>query len=234
MIAALVLRPARENSCWGFEDRRRVEESRVQGQRCDDPPDLETGRPRAWPGRANDRWRDFIGAYAAGTLACDFFSVDPVLLRRLYAFFVVEAGTWFVHVLGVTARPDGGRPAGPQPLDRSRGPGRRVSVPGPRPGPKSTRVFDEVMAGNGTRVIKIPSRSPRANAFAERWVRTARAEALGLACCGGGDRVRAAGWVRSEAALRRFPPPLVLIRRRREDGGTTCTHVARTRQLQAP
>jgi hypothetical protein len=41
---------------------------------------------------------------------------------------------------------------------------------------KFTRVFDEVMAGNGTRVIKVPPRSPRANAFAERWVRTARSK----------------------------------------------------------
>lgn len=41
---------------------------------------------------------------------------------------------------------------------------------------KFTRVFDEVMAGNGISVIKIPPRSPRANAFAEWWVRTARSE----------------------------------------------------------
>lgn len=41
---------------------------------------------------------------------------------------------------------------------------------------KFTRVFDEVMAGNGTAVVKIPPRSPRANAFAERSVRTVRSE----------------------------------------------------------
>jgi transposase InsO family protein len=43
---------------------------------------------------------------------------------------------------------------------------------------KFVRPFDEVMRSIGARVIRTPVRSPRANAFAERFVRTARTECL--------------------------------------------------------
>ncbi|MDQ2816343.1 MAG: transposase, partial [Actinomycetota bacterium] len=39
-----------------------------------------------------------------------------------------------------------------------------------------TEAFEAVLAGAGIEVVKIPPQSPRANAYAERWVRTARAE----------------------------------------------------------
>ena len=101
-------------------------------------------------------------------LACDFFHVDcAVTLRRLYVFFVMEAGSRYVHVLGVTAHPDGAWT-----VQQARN---LLTDLGERAG-QFTDAFDAVLAGAGIAVVKIPPRSPRANAYAERWVRTARAE----------------------------------------------------------
>ena len=43
---------------------------------------------------------------------------------------------------------------------------------------KFTPMFDQVLAGNGMRIIRAPVRSPRANSFAERYMGTLRRECL--------------------------------------------------------
>jgi putative transposase len=40
-------------------------------------------------------------------LACDFFTVDTVLLHRISVFFVIELGTRRVPILGATRQPTG-------------------------------------------------------------------------------------------------------------------------------
>jgi len=112
-------------------------------------------------------------------LACDFFHVDcAVSLRRVYVFFVIEVSTRHVHVLGVTAHPDGAwtvRQARNLLMDLGERAGRFRFLVRDRAG-QFTEAFDVALSGAGIEVVKIPQRSPRANAYAERWVRTARSE----------------------------------------------------------
>jgi putative transposase len=59
------------------------------------------------PRRMATTWRAFLRQQAAGIMACDFFIVDTVWLRRLYVLFFIELGSRRIYLAGVTAHPDG-------------------------------------------------------------------------------------------------------------------------------
>jgi putative transposase len=128
------------------------------------------------PRRSGPTWSQFLRAQAAGTLACDFFSVDTVTLRRLYVLFFIDLQRRKVFFSAVTEHP-----IGPWVTQRARNltmtledEGRTIRFLIRDRDTKFVGPFDEVLSSIGARVIKTPVRAPRANAFAERFVGTAR------------------------------------------------------------
>jgi putative transposase len=59
------------------------------------------------PRRTGQTWRTFLAGQARTILAVDFFHVDTVFLKRLYALFFIEHGTRRMHLAGITAHPTG-------------------------------------------------------------------------------------------------------------------------------
>jgi putative transposase len=132
------------------------------------------------PRRTTTTWRAFLRQQAAGIVACDFFTVETVSLRRLYVLFFIELETRRVHLTGVTANPNG-RWVTQQARNLllvlgERG--RQVCFVLRDHDAKFCRSFDDVFGSEGGEVLVTPVRAPKANAYAERWVRTVRAECL--------------------------------------------------------
>ena len=133
------------------------------------------------PRRTLPTWPQLLASQAPGILSCDFLHAGTVFLKRPYIFFVMEIKTRRVHILGVTANPTRAQTAQQARnllMDLGERAGRFKFLIRDRDS-KFTATFDDVFAGNGTRIIKTPVRSPRANPFAERYAGTLRRECPG-------------------------------------------------------
>ena len=183
-VEGLILRLARENPRWGHR--------RIQGElgKLGHAISASAVRaalrrhrvPPAPQRRKATSWRAFIRAHTEQLLACDFFTVETVFLKTLYALFFLEVGTRRVHFAGCTAHPTAAwvtqqarnlawslqdADASPRFLIHDRD-------------AKFPPTFDAVFAAEGIEIVRTPYRSPAANAYAERWVGSVRAECLDL------------------------------------------------------
>ena len=180
-IATLIERLATENRSWGYQ--------RIQGELLKLGHRVGASTIRRVlmalkispaPKRQTDAtWRQFLRTQASTMLATDFFHVDcAVTLQRLYCLFVMEVGSRYVHILGITARPDGLWTV-QQIRNLLTDLGDRAAdfrfLVHDRAG-QFTASFDAELADAGIQAVKIPPRSPCTNAYAERFVLTARIE----------------------------------------------------------
>jgi putative transposase len=177
---ALAVRLAKENPLWGYR--------RVQGQLAGlghriAPSTVwailkRHGLDLTVPRRTGPTWTQFLAAQAKGIIACDTFVVDTVMLHQLHVLFFIEHDTRRVHLAGVTSNLTGnwctqaarslGLVVG---LDRFRFLIRDRA-------PTFVDQFDTVFRADGIDVICTPPGAPRANAYAERFVRSTHRELL--------------------------------------------------------
>jgi len=182
-VEALLLRLAKENPRWGY--------GRLQGElaklghtlgRSTVRDVLKRRRvpPAPVRGRRASTWGQFLARHRDVVLACDFFTVETVVLKTLYALFFLEVGTRRVHLAGCTAHPTAAWVT-----QQARNlcwtlqeQGRSFRFLIHDRDVKFPAAFDRVFTDEGLHVIRTPYRAPNANAYAERWIRSARAECL--------------------------------------------------------
>jgi putative transposase len=177
---SLVLRLGRENPRWGYR--------RIQGELLKlgirlAPSTIAKILAEAGLGPAPRRgatWRAFLKTQATGVVATDFFTVDTAFLRRLYVLFFIELDRRRVWITGVTDHPNG-----PWVTQQARNVTMDLADDGVVTrfivrdrDTKYVPGFDQVFRSEGAQVIKTPYRTPNANAYAERFVRTVRSECL--------------------------------------------------------
>jgi len=196
-VRHLVIRLAEENPTWGY---RRIQ-GELKGLGVAIAPSAVWSILRAHgigpaPRSTGPSWSEFLKHQAAGTIACDFFTVDSVFFRRFYALFFIEIASRKVHLAGITSTPDASwvtQQARNFVAHWETFPFRFLIRDRDA---KYVSGFDDVFRSEGLRIIRTPIQAPRANAFAERFVGTLRRECL--------DRILIFGRGDLESTLRIF------------------------------
>jgi putative transposase len=178
-LEALIVRLARENPRLGYD--------KIHGELLKlgytlDPSTVRHVMHRHHlppaPQRGRSSWRTFLKHYRAQMLSCDFFTIETVTLQTVYVLFFIELGTRRVHLAGCTRTPDSAwvtqqaRQLVWELVDNAQ-PMRFLIHDRDT---KFSSSFDQVFEAKGIEIVLTPFHSPKANAFAERWVRSAREE----------------------------------------------------------
>ena len=173
-LRALIRRMAAENRLWG---QRRVQAELARLGFGVSARSVAKYMRRPWDGAPSPTWRAFLKQHASTIWACDFLCVQTIFFSTLSVFFVVDHASREVLHVRATRHPTaawvaqqiveccGWDRVAPRFLFRDRD-GRYGAV------------FDRRLANLGITQIRTPFRSPRANAIAERWVRSLRTECL--------------------------------------------------------
>ena len=182
-VIRLLVRMARENPSWGY--------TRLRGALKNIGHELgrntikrilqEQGIDPAPTRKRRYSWETFIRAHLGAIAAADFFTVEVMGLFglvRMYVFFVIDLASRKVEVAGICRQPDGlwMDQMARNLLDAMDGflRGKRYLLLDRDP--LYTSEFREVLTRAGTKVVRLPARSPNLNAFAERFVLSIRSE----------------------------------------------------------
>jgi putative transposase len=174
-IRRLVLAMAADNPTWGYR--------RIQGELAGLGHPI--GASTVWrilkshgmvpaPKRTGVTWTEFLRSQAA--VACDFATVDTLLLRRFYLLFFIDIPSRTVYFGGITEHPTGvwTTQAARNLFLRHAEQLKRARALLRDRGSQFAGTFDEIFRTEGLKILKTPVRAPVANAFAERWIATLR------------------------------------------------------------
>jgi len=180
-IEALVIRLAQEND-WGYG--KISGELRKLGHRLSDQTIANIlkrhGLPPLPERKPSLSWQKLMKHYKDQLIACDFFTVETLFLQTLYVFFFIELGTRRVHFAGCTPHPmqDWVTQQARQLTWTLHDENTHMRFLIRDRDTKFSPSFDTVFMSEQIDIILTPYRTPNANAYAERWVRTAREECL--------------------------------------------------------
>ena len=182
-IEALIIKMATENPTWGYL---RITGALANLGHTVARSTIANVLSRHGLSPAPDRkttWRQFLSAHWDVLAATDSFSVEvwsPFGLARYHVLFVIEIATRRVHIAGIMSDPHGAwmHQVARNLTDAVDGflLGKRYLIMDRDP--LFTRAFRETLNAAGVKPVRLPSRSPNLNAFAERFVLSIKSECL--------------------------------------------------------